>query len=113
MTPLSVIQLIHAAGGKAILAHPELIHNHQLVKEILTYGLDGIEAYHPIHQSEAVNRYLAMANENHLLVTGGSDYHAIPGRFPEQLGIYTIDYELLEKLRQSLSVDSTGVSRDS
>ncbi len=103
MAPQAAAELIHLTGGLAVLAHPALLHNDQLVKEVLTYGLDGIEAYHPIHQPEAVSRYLAMAEEYRLLVTGGSDYHAIPGRFPEQLGIYTIDYELVEKLRQGSS----------
>jgi predicted metal-dependent phosphoesterase TrpH len=100
MNPQSIVKLIRLIGGVAVLAHPGLIHNDKLVEEVLDCGIQGIEAYHPIHQPEAVSRYLAMAHQHHLFITGGSDYHAIPGRFPEQLGIYTVPYELVENLRK-------------
>lgn len=103
LDPQSVIKLIRLAGGLPVLAHPGLIQNDEIVKKILSYGIVGIEAYHPIHEPDAVKHYLAMAKEYHLCVTGGSDYHAIPERFPEQLGIYMIDYELVKKLRQKAS----------
>jgi 3',5'-nucleoside bisphosphate phosphatase len=103
LDPQSVIKLIRLAGGLPILAHPRLIQSDEIVKKILSYGIVGIEAYHPIHEPDAVKHYLAMAKEYHLCVTGGSDYHAIPERFPEQLGIYMIDYELVKKLRQRAS----------
>lgn len=103
LEPQSVIKLIRSAGGLPVLAHPGLIHNDEIVKKILSYGIMGIEVYHPIHKPDAVKRYLAMAKEYHLCVTGGSDYHAIPERFPEQLGIYTINYELVTMLRKKAS----------
>jgi predicted metal-dependent phosphoesterase TrpH len=98
----AIIKLIRLIGGVPVLAHPGLIHNDKLVEEVIHCGIGGIEAYHPIHSPEAVSRYLTVAQQHHLLVTGGSDYHAIPGRFPEQLGIYTVPYRLAEQLGQGV-----------
>ena len=41
-------------------------------------GLDAIEAHHSRHGPDDTQRYLAMADEHGLAVSGGSDYHADP-----------------------------------
>ena len=46
-----------------------------LLKDMINVGLKGIEAYHSSHTNEEINKYLDMANELGLLVSGGSDYH--------------------------------------
>ncbi len=72
------IELIHSAGGTSVLAHPKFIRtNHigALVKDMAADGLMGIEAYYPAHTDADVKKYLKLAKENNLLVTGGSDYH--------------------------------------
>ncbi|MDV5062859.1 PHP domain-containing protein [Veillonella sp. YH-vei2232] len=88
-----VLDIIHQAAGLAILAHPILIRNDTWVEELLDYDFDGIEVYHSKHNTEAEERYLAMAKERHLLVSGGSDYHGINGRTPYHLGEYVVDSE--------------------
>ena len=39
------IELIHRAGGLAVLAHPGLLH--AAMPHVLTHSFDGIEVYHP------------------------------------------------------------------
>ena len=41
-------------------------------------GLDAIEAYHPDHNASLVGRYVDIARELDLLLTGGSDFHGDP-----------------------------------
>ena len=65
---------------------------------MLRSGIEGIEAYYPRHDEEDTKRYLAMADKYHLMVTGGSDFHGIATRFPEKLGIFTIDDNLASSL---------------
>ena len=36
--------------------------------------------------------YLELAKNFDLLVSGGSDFHGVSGRFPEQLGIFEVLY---------------------
>ncbi|MDT8901380.1 PHP domain-containing protein [Anaeroselena agilis] len=94
LTPAGTVALIKNAGGLAVLAHPGLVGDDAVVRAMLELGIDGIEAYHPSHDKEATARYLAMADEYGLAVTGGSDFHGIPGRFPETLGEFVVPGDL-------------------
>lgn len=99
----SVLKLITAAGGIPVLAHPGLIGDDRIVEDIIAAGIRGIEVYHPRHDSTQNRKYLDLAGTHHLLVTGGSDFHAIPSRFPGKLGIFTIPAELAVHLTAGLS----------
>lgn len=83
-----VIELIQAAGGVAVMAHPGLAGDDELVKKVLAAGAEGLEVFHPMHTKQQQKKYLAWTQEAKLLATGGSDFHAIPGRFPEMLGVF-------------------------
>lgn len=81
-----VIDLIHSAGGIAVLAHPYIYHNEALLEELTTLGLDGVEVWHPTHSEEQVAALKDFAEQHHLLMTGGSDFHGMYTRFPRALG---------------------------
>lgn len=98
LTPEQVIRLIEQVGGSAILAHPGLIGDDNLVIDLIKAGIQGIEVYHPEHDQAATDKYLAIANKYNLKITGGSDFHAIPARFPEKLGIFTVNATLVDFL---------------
>lgn len=77
---IETISAIHRAGGIAVLAHPGQIDSSMkrqpaLVRELALYGLDGLEIYYPSHSKKMKKKLFALAAENNLLVTGGSDYH--------------------------------------
>ncbi len=91
LEPLEIIQLIKNAGGTPVLAHPKLIGDDLLVEALLEQGIEGIEAFYPQHDEDDTKRYMKMAAEHKLLITGGSDFHGFPTRYPSQLGIFTID----------------------
>lgn len=75
------IELIHQAGGLSILAHPVSLHypNYEETgKEILKFkdmGLNGIEVYYPAHNEYFTNWLKSFALQNHLAISGGSDFH--------------------------------------
>jgi len=92
------IELIHAAKGVAVLAHPYMLHNDALIEEFVGYGLQGIEVYYPEHSQAMVNFYLALAKKLNLLVTGGTDFHG-SAKPQIKLGMIKIPLELVEKLR--------------
>lgn len=80
ITPMRAVELIHAAGGTAILAHPcmykisrELLI--QMVEEMITAGLDGIEALYSRSKDNDEAYYRSMAERYGLLLSGGSDFH--------------------------------------
>jgi 3',5'-nucleoside bisphosphate phosphatase len=76
-----VVDVIHEAHGLASLAHPGLTRRDDAIREWTDAGLDALEVCHSEHAPDDVARYLALARELGLLVTGGSDFHGEePGR---------------------------------
>ncbi|MFC5528995.1 PHP domain-containing protein [Cohnella yongneupensis] len=75
ITPEEAIELIHDAGGKAVLAHPVYLKDDEFVETLLRFPFDGIEVWHRSHNPEDVSRYKALARKYQILMTGGSDFH--------------------------------------
>ena len=88
-----IIDIIHKAGGLAVMAHPKLVSSDEYVVEMLAYDFDGMEVYHTKHNYDDVKRYKTLAIKHNLFITGGSDYHGIPGKAPDKFGDYLVSSE--------------------
>lgn len=76
VTPFDAVEIIYDAGGVPVIAHPhDLDIAEPLIKELMNYGLRGIEAYHRKHSPACVEYFSSMAENLGLIVTGGSDFH--------------------------------------
>ena len=76
VSPFDAVEIIYDAGGIPVIAHPhDLDIAEPLIKELMNYGLRGIEAYHRKHSPACVEYFSSMAEELGLIVTGGSDFH--------------------------------------
>ncbi len=76
VTPQDAVEIIYDAGGIPVIAHPhDLDIAESLIKDLMNYGLRGIEAYHRKHSPACVEYFSSMAEELGLIVTGGSDFH--------------------------------------
>lgn len=76
VSPHDAVEIIYDAGGVPVIAHPhDLDIAETLIKELMQYGLRGIEAYHRKHSPACVEYFSSMAEELGLIVTGGSDFH--------------------------------------
>lgn len=94
LSPEEAVALIHEAGGIAVLAHPSELSDGSLPERLLRQvPFDGVEVYHPSADLAAQAKWLSLAKELGLLVGGGSDFHAIPDRFPTELGVWQVHYE--------------------
>ena len=77
VSPHDAVEIIYDAGGIPVIAHPHDIDIAEtLIKELMNYGLRGIEAYHRKHSPACVEYFSSMAESLGLIVTGGSDFHA-------------------------------------
>ena len=94
-----VLDLIHSSKGVAVLAHPHMFGNIELMKELTEAGkLDGIECFHfsaTEIQQKALQRF---AEKNNLIATGGSDFHGLYNSTMTHIGKFTTDEENLEML---------------
>jgi len=81
------IDLIHSAGGYAVLAHPGgagnrimrglgfLLHEESHIHQYVDWGLDGIEVACPSHSGGEKLFYSRIADQYNLIKTAGSDCH--------------------------------------
>jgi hypothetical protein len=102
--PQQAIDLIHRAGGIAVLAHPKLVENDTYVHELLELPFDGVEVYHSSHSTKDSTKYRKIAETRGLLISGGSDFHGIQDRFPESIGLgeYEIQHEWVANFMKAL-----------
>ncbi|MEX0831927.1 MAG: PHP domain-containing protein [Nitriliruptoraceae bacterium] len=103
--PVRAVELLVAAGGVAVLAHPGLYGARDgvggiddvVIDELAAAGLAGIEADHPDHDETQCQHYRQLAAGLGLVVTAGSDYHGEAKT--NLLGSATTDREQVEALR--------------
>lgn len=94
------IDVIHQAGGKAVLAHPYQLgfSDEKLEQTILTLkskGLDGLECHYPAHTPEMTAHYLSLAAKYRLHITAGSDFHGEDVRPEDRLRPISLDLDWL------------------
>jgi hypothetical protein len=98
MSGEKAIELIHQAGGVAVLAHPGLNRTDEIIPVMVEAGIDGLECFHTKHSPATTKIYLELADRFHLLVTGGSDCHGLNKGKP-LIGTVKVPYQHLEKLK--------------
>ncbi len=104
------IDLVHQAGGVAVLAHPPFITSDrrvfiELLDQFTLLGLDGVEAYNSGAGNDDIDWYITQARRRDLIVTGGSDFHGIEGGDIVLGGVrgnLKIPYACLEEIRKAL-----------
>ena len=98
MSALEAVNLIHQAGGLAVIAHPGLNRTDEIIPDLVDAGMDGIECFHTKHSTVMSERYLEIADKYHLLVTGGSDCHGYSKKAP-LIGTVKLPYEHVEQMK--------------
>ena len=77
VTPFDAVEVIYDAGGIPVFAHPfDVDIADQLTKEMMNFGLRGLEAYHRKHSPAIIEYFSTLAEKYGLIITGGSDFHA-------------------------------------
>ncbi|MCA1782333.1 MAG: PHP domain-containing protein [Dermatophilaceae bacterium] len=78
--PVRAVELVVAAGGVAVVAHPYTSRmrrcvDPELIADMAAAGMLGIEVDHRDHTDSARRELRGIASELGLVVTGSSDYH--------------------------------------
>lgn len=84
------IEMIHAAQGLAVWAHPRPDLFERDIRRFVSWGLDGVECFRPrIDAADAIHLE-SSSRKLGLLVTGGSDWHGI---WHGRLGSFSVSRE--------------------
>lgn len=100
------IDLIHKAGGIAILAHPGYLkeHDNYFIEKFIELGGEGIETenlYLSMENPKLLReKYRKIAKEKNLMISGGTDFHYKKER--EDLGMIGLTEEQFEKLKNAV-----------
>lgn len=102
LTPVDAVHLILSANGLPVMAHPITLPG---LDELRTWlpglreaGLVGLETYYGPYTPEEEQELHALADEYHLIPTGGTDFHG-PGIHPTPLGGRYVPYDAVERLK--------------
>jgi predicted metal-dependent phosphoesterase TrpH len=102
------IDLVHDAGGLAVIAHPwGRGREHVLPPSVLEamvgdHSLDGIEVDHQDHDDDTRRQLRTLADRLGLLATGSSDYHGT-GKLDHDLGCNTTDPTVFNEMQRRLA----------
>ncbi|MBI3418187.1 MAG: PHP domain-containing protein [Verrucomicrobia bacterium] len=108
MSAVDAIELIHQAGGLAVMAHPGLNNSDDLIYQLAEAKLDGLECFHSKHSNATSEHYLKIAAELKLVVTGGSDCHGMNKGKP-LIGSIKLPEIFVERMKRRL-VERIGQS---
>ena len=112
-TAAETIDIIHRAGGVAVLAHPGQLDSGmkiqpQIIKELVERKLDGLEIFYPSHSRKMQKRLKGLAKQYNLLATGGSDYHGNnrAGRLAGSAGGICPPDSIMDDIRRRLQIQN-------
>lgn len=99
--PLTAVQLIVAAGGVPVIAHPVTAGRDRmmpldLIEELIEAGLGGFEIDHRENTEQGKRVLRTIAARHDLIVTGSSDYHGA-GK-PNRPGEHTTAQEMVARI---------------
>jgi len=96
-TAAEAIDLIHEAGGAAVLAHPfwDLDEPERVAALIDDLALDGVECFYPTHDRAQTEFLLNTCRDRGLVATASSDFHGPGHKMFNAFGVYPT-YELGE-----------------
>ncbi|WP_182047956.1 PHP domain-containing protein [Curtobacterium sp. ME26] len=114
-TPLRGVELIRAAGGVPVIAHPAassrgIVIDEPALRELVDAGLGGLEVDHRENLAHGKRTLLDWAERYGLFVTGSSDYHGTgkPNRFGEHRTARVSFDAIVEQATGSAPVHGVG-----
>ncbi len=108
LTAEDAVRVIKESGGVSFIAHLHLIRLNDsdlfdFLKRMKEAGLSGIEGYYTEYEKEMHEKYMAMAKELSLAVSGGTDFHGKTKphiKIGKGYGELQIPYSVLDEIKK-------------
>jgi predicted metal-dependent phosphoesterase TrpH len=79
LDPVGAVEVVKAAGGIPVWAHPPAALVDELLPQLMRAGLRGLEVWRPRNHRPEIDRYEGLCRTSGLLMSGGSDWHSPDG----------------------------------
>ncbi|MDR3288165.1 MAG: PHP domain-containing protein [Peptococcaceae bacterium] len=112
VSPEEGIQLIRAAGGVPVLAHPGKNPFAEALPHWIGAGLQGIEVFHTDHDKSDEKRWRRLSGQYRLLGTGGSDYHGLETKHGGDLGGKGVRYAVVLEIQRQARQNKKLLGKD-
>ncbi|HET6294056.1 MAG TPA: PHP domain-containing protein [Kribbella sp.] len=116
--PGRAIDLVRAAGGVPVIAHPwgrssyKVMNADTIAQLVADHGLAGIEVDHQDHSPGSRTALRAIAIELGIIYTGSSDHHGI-GKVNHDLGVNSTEPEQFARLLDVAKANAAASSANS
>jgi predicted metal-dependent phosphoesterase TrpH len=113
IAPERGIDLVRAAGGVPVIAHPWGRSSYKVMTEetigrlVQDHGLAGIEVDHQDHSPQSRDALRAIARNLGIIYTGSSDHHGA-GKIDHDLGVNSTEPEQFERLLEVAKANATA-----
>jgi 3',5'-nucleoside bisphosphate phosphatase len=112
----TMIGLITAAGGAAVIAHPwghgsRRVMDAEILASLCAAGLTGLEVEHQDHGPTERRSLRRLASELDLVITGSSDFHGL-GKVDHELGCNLTEPAQYERLLAAAAANAAMSGRD-
>jgi predicted metal-dependent phosphoesterase TrpH len=112
----TMIGLIAAAGGAAVIAHPwghgsRRVMDAETLASLYAAGLTGLEVEHQDHGPAERRSLRGLASELDLVITGSSDFHGL-GKVDHELGCNLTEPDQYERLLAAAAANAATSGRD-
>ncbi len=99
------VDFIFNTGGLPVLAHPGLIRNKSIIKDLLAYKPIGLEVYYGYWDriKDTIDYFEVLSQRGAILSTGGSDYHGFYS--PVGIGQVLVPDKCVEDLKDYLQIE--------
>lgn len=105
LSPEEGIELVRAAKGVAVLAHPGVGKLDERIPAWVEAGLQGLEVSHSEHGPDEERRCRAIAENLHLVMTGGSDFHGEERKPGVTVGGWGVSMAVVRELKELARVE--------
>lgn len=79
LDPVGAVEVVKAAGGIPVWAHPPAALLDELLRPLVRAGLRGLEVWRPRSQRSDIDRLEGICRTSGLVMSGGSDWHSPDG----------------------------------
>jgi predicted metal-dependent phosphoesterase TrpH len=113
--PGRAIEIVRAAGGAPVLAHPwgrssyKIMTAETIARLVADHGLAGIEVDHQDHSPESRSALRRIADDLGIISTGSSDHHGV-GKIDHELGVNTTAPEQFHALLEVAKANAAASS---
>ncbi|TQR39598.1 PHP domain-containing protein [Lysinibacillus sphaericus] len=108
-TSAEAIQMIHDAGGLAVLAHPGIYQFPFDIDTVVQEGIDGIEVYYALHSPAETEKWKQVAQHYSIYMTVGCDFHGHTSKNPQLPGTVPYQEEAVRQFLQEILTKKNGV----